>query len=64
MIEIKARGGTAVVQDPLDAFTPNMPGQSITSNTSGVTSACNCFSVNGGFLSNTAQVRSRPANKP
>ena len=25
MIEIKARGGTAVVQDPLDAFTPNMP---------------------------------------
>ena len=25
MIEIKARGGTAVVQDPLDAFTPDMP---------------------------------------
>ena len=25
MIELKARGGTVVAQDPLDAFTPNMP---------------------------------------
>ena len=34
--------------------TPNIPGQSIISNSSGMTSAANCWVVNGGWRSNSA----------